>query len=110
MSLNSTWLAFMLIPFIIGVMIHFIIPIQFILTTNSKIQNIYNTYKIEIEQDSIRAVSVENARVFQNSIQMYENLRANYVRLFNNPNAYEDIRTEKMDLNCAFHLAVMDEA
>lgn len=88
MNKNSTWLAFMLIPFMIGVILHFIIPIQFIMVSSPKIERTYNLFKTEIEQDSIRAISVQNTQLFKNSIQMYENLRDSYVRLFKNENAY----------------------
>ena len=33
----------MLLPFMVGVIIHFMVPIQFILTSNPKIEEAYNT-------------------------------------------------------------------
>lgn len=41
---RNTWLYFMLVPFIIGAIIHFVVPMQFILTSNPKIEEVYNTY------------------------------------------------------------------
>lgn len=41
--MNNTWLCFMLLPFMVGVIIHFMVPIQFILTSNPKIEEAYNT-------------------------------------------------------------------
>ena len=78
----------MLIPFIVGVIIHFVIPLQFILTSNPKIEEVYNTYEIEIEQDTIRAVSYLNNQIITNRIQMYENIRAIFLRILDNPNSY----------------------
>lgn len=32
-----TWLLFMMVPFLVGVIIHFLVPLQFIITSNPKI-------------------------------------------------------------------------
>lgn len=40
----------MVIPFIVGVVLHFLIPIYFILLSDPKIETIYNVGKVQIEQ------------------------------------------------------------
>jgi hypothetical protein len=75
----------MLVPFTIGAILHFLGPLQIIYTSNPKIQNVYKSHSIEIEQAIIRKISLENARVLQNSLQMYQNMRATYLKLHQNP-------------------------
>ena len=72
----------MLVPFIIGAVIHFVVPIQFILTSNPKIEEVYNTYEIEIEQDTVRAVSFLNNGIIASRIQLYESVRDILIRIF----------------------------
>lgn len=37
-----------MIPFFIGVVIHFIVPLEIILAVGPKIEEAYNSYKIEV--------------------------------------------------------------
>lgn len=36
----------MMVPFFVGVLIHFIVPLQIIISANPKLEEIYNGYKI----------------------------------------------------------------
>lgn len=86
----KTWLLFMMIPFFIGVLIHFLVPLQIIISANPKLEETYNGYKIEVEQNTVRALAFLNARVITNRVQMYENIRSTIIRLFVNNQNVED--------------------
>jgi hypothetical protein len=47
MKRSETWLRYMLFPFIGGVILHFLVPIQLILISNPKIQSVYKSHSIE---------------------------------------------------------------
>lgn len=103
--MNNTWLCFMLLPFMAGVLIHFMVPIQFILTSNPKIEEAYNTIEIEVEQSTVRAVSYLNAEIITDRIQLYENIRGTFVRIFDHAGQYEIIKESAIALNSAYQLA-----
>jgi hypothetical protein len=86
---EKTWLCFMLFPFIIGVGVHFLVPIEFIVSSNPKIEQAYNARKIEVEQETIRTISQLNAAVFRNYLQMYENVRGSFMRILTSNFLYE---------------------
>jgi hypothetical protein len=42
----KTWLLFMMIPFFIGVIVYFLVPLLIIVASNPKLEGTFNGYKI----------------------------------------------------------------
>ena len=99
------WLLFMMVPFLVGVLIHFLVPLQFIITSNPKIEEAYNSYKIEVEQNTVRALAFLNSKVANNRMQMYENIRSTFIRLFDRGRNIQPIDVDQVTLNNARFLA-----
>lgn len=98
----------LMLIFFLGVLIHFLIPLQFVVSGTRKIEETYNGYKIEVEQNTVRALAYLNSKVVSNQIQIYENVRSTVIRLFETGNDYENIKSEMVDLNSAHTLANMN--
>jgi hypothetical protein len=89
MNRKETWLFYLFIPFIIGSIIHLALPIEFILTTNPKVEKTYHHFATQIETSIIRTLSLQNAQKVQNLLQIYENLRRVYGKLYENSLLFE---------------------
>ncbi len=76
------WLCFMMVPFIFGVLVHFLVPMMFTLFTYSRIEQGYNAYKIESEQNLVRGLAMFNSRIVSNRIQSYQNIRRVLINIF----------------------------
>jgi len=42
------WLLFLLVPIVIGLIIHFVIPLLFVLNANPRVEEAYNNKKIQV--------------------------------------------------------------
>lgn len=94
--------------FLLGVLTHLFIPLEIVVMGTRKIEEAYNGYKIEVEQNMVRALAFLNAKVIANEIQNYENVRSSYIKLFETGNRYETINPQFVRLNSAFELANME--
>lgn len=101
----KTWLLFMMVPFFIGVLIHFMVPLEIIISANPKLEETYNGYKIEVEQNTVRALAFLNARVITNRVQMYENIRSTIIRLFVNVENVDEFNLTSVKMNNAYEVA-----
>lgn len=91
----------MLIPFMIGVGIHFLVPIEFVINANPRIEQAYNARKIEMEQETIRTIAQLNAGIFRNYLQMYENIRGSFMRMLTSNMIYEKILEDQYPIQNA---------
>lgn len=57
--------------FLLGIFIHLIIPLQIIVNGTQKVEEVYNGYKIQVEQNTVRAIAYLNSLSISNQIQMY---------------------------------------
>jgi hypothetical protein len=55
------WLMFMLIPFVIFLIIHFLVPLMFLLNANPIVEESYNNERIKLEQNSVRSLAILNS-------------------------------------------------
>jgi ABC-type uncharacterized transport system permease subunit len=94
----------MMVPFFIGALILFIVPIQVIITANPKLEDTYNGYKIEVEQNTIRALAFLNGKVIMNRVQIFENIKSTFIGLFMSDTVY-NINDSEITLNSAYQLA-----
>lgn len=88
--------------FLLGISIHLVIPLQMIVNGTQKIEEVYNGYKIQVEQNTVRAIAYLNSLAISNQIQMYENVRSSVIRLFDTGDRYEDIDVSKVLINNAY--------
>lgn len=73
----------MVIPFIVGVVLHFLIPIYFILLSDPKIETIYNVGKVQIEQETLRGAMILNNKIIRNQFQLYSNVHKSFLAILN---------------------------
>ncbi len=57
--------------FLLGISIHLVIPLQIIVNGTQKVEEVYNGYKIQVEQNTVRAIAYLNSLAISNQIQMY---------------------------------------
>ena len=99
------WLIVMIIPFVFGMFMQFLLPLEFILNGHTKVQESYNFFKGEVEQNTVRALSILNSHLLSNRIQIYQSIRASLTRMLGIGNLYLTIRTSSIELNSAYQLA-----
>lgn len=58
---DMKWLVFLILPLFLGLILHFVIPISFILNSNPIAESSYNNEKIILEQQTVRSLSILNA-------------------------------------------------
>lgn len=57
--------------FLLGISIHLVIPLQIIVNGTQKVEEVYNGHKIQVEQNTVRAIAYLNSLAISNQIQMY---------------------------------------
>lgn len=57
--------------FLLGISIHLVIPLQIIVNGTQRVEEVYNGYKIQVEQNTVRAIAYLNSLAISNQIQMY---------------------------------------
>ena len=102
------WLLIMIAPFLLGLLIHFIMPLEFILNGHARVEESYNFYKSGIEQNTVRAISFLNSKTITSKLQLFANIRSSLARLFDFGISYLTIDTQNVTLNSAFQLANAD--
>lgn len=85
MKSEYRWLLFILLPFILILVIHFLIPLEFALQSSPVVQESYNSQKIQIEQVAIRSLARLNSEVVSAKLQTYLNFLSVLTRLINEP-------------------------
>ena len=103
-----TWLALLVIPFLVGVVVHLLVPLEFILAGSPKIEESYNSFKIDVEQYTVRSMAMTNSRVVGNRLQLYKNIQNILVGHLSIAGRYDQIKTDSNSLNSAYRLANLD--
>ena len=95
----------MIAPFFLGMVIHFVLPLEFILEGHSRVEESYNLGKTLLEQNTVRALSILNSKLLGNKLQIYSNIRSSLARVIPQENLYYRLDATKIILNSAYALA-----
>lgn len=98
----------MMAIFFAGVVIHFLIPLETILIVNTKIEEAYNSKKIQVEQSTVRALGKFNSKVVANRFQVYQDLQTSISQLFKRFDPYSRNQFENIHFNSAYQVANMN--
>ena len=90
------WLLFMIIPYLIVLGIQFMVPMQFMLFSFPKSENIYNGYKLELEQNSVRAQAQLKKRIVERRLALWYRSTNLFIKFFKDPSPYMTITNSSL--------------
>ena len=99
------WLLLMMVPFFFGAFTHFIVPTGFALSAYPRVEHAYNNYKIEVEQNLVRALTILNSNIVESRVQTIQDVRRIFRRIYRFETNYMKIDLSQMSLNSAYQLA-----
>lgn len=76
------WMAFLLVPLIILLALHFFIPLQFVLNSYPVLTQDYNNRISQMQQDTARAHAVANQRILQAVLRKERSVLTRLVRFY----------------------------
>lgn len=86
-----------MLVFLMGLLLHLLIPIQFVVNSTLRLEKSYNNYKLTIEQELIRSLATMNSLNLGNNFQATGYPVRSMFKMFEIKNRYENVDMVKFD-------------